>query len=161
MGYYLGIDLGTTFTAAATAEDERSEMEFLGNQSVAIPTAVFVADDGSVLIGQAAILRGLEDPMRFGREFKRRVGDTTPLILGGSPYSPESLMARVFEWVVRLVTERHGGPPDVVAVTHPANWGGFKKERLAEAMVQANLGDPRLGDSHVTTLTEPEASARY
>jgi actin-like ATPase involved in cell morphogenesis len=136
-------------------------MEFLGNRSVSIPTTVFVGDDGSVLIGEAASRRGLEDPSRFAREFKRRVGDSAPLILGGSPYSAESLMARVLAWVVALVTERHDGGPDVVAVTHPANWGGFKKERLADAIAQAGLGDPRRGDAQVMTLSEPEAAARY
>ncbi len=161
MSYSLGVDLGTTFTAAATSVDGQPEMEILGNRSVCIPTTVYVAADSSVLIGEAASRRGLDDPSRFAREFKRRVGDAAPLILGGSPYSAESLMARVLAWVVALVTEHHNSGPEVVAVTHPANWRNFKKGRLADAIALAGLGNTSPGGQRLIMLSEPEAAARY
>ena len=45
------------------------------------------------------------------REFKRRIGDSVPLIIGGSPYSAQALTARLLAWVVGIATERQGGPP--------------------------------------------------
>ena len=70
----------------------------------------------------------------MAREFKRRVGDPTPLLLGGSPVSAELLMARVVEWVAAQVAATEGGPPASLAVTHPANWGAFKLDLLRQAL---------------------------
>ncbi len=70
----------------------------------------------------------------MAREFKRRVGDPTPLLLGGSPVSAELLMARVVEWVAAQVAATEGGPPASLAVTHPANWGEFKLDLLRQAL---------------------------
>ena len=51
-----------------------------------------------------------------------------------------------------MVAEREGGPPDHVAVCHPANWGPYKLELLTQACRIAEL-------SGVTTVSEPEAAA--
>ena len=40
MGYALGIDLGTTYTAAATFRDGRVEIANLGNRAAAVPSWV-------------------------------------------------------------------------------------------------------------------------
>jgi hypothetical protein len=63
-------------------------------------------------------------------------------------------MARLLAAVVAAVTEREGGPPDVVAVTFPANWGPFKRELLTQTVQLAGLDPER-----TLTLTEPEAAA--
>lgn len=42
------------------------------------------------------------------------MGDTTPLLLGGTPYSAESVMAKLLRWVVDKVAEREGGPHQAV-----------------------------------------------
>ena len=58
MGYVLGIDFGTTYTAAAVCEDGRSPvMVALGAEGYSIPTVLFVRDDGTFLVGDAAELR--------------------------------------------------------------------------------------------------------
>ena len=100
MGYGLGIDLGTTWTAAATIRDGRAEIVSLGDRAAAVPSVLLVRADGSVLVGDAAARRGLAEPDRVAREFKRRIGDTTPLVLGGTPWSAEALTARLLRWVV-------------------------------------------------------------
>src|SRR6266496_1900380 len=152
--YDLGIDLGTTYTAAAVRRDGRVEIETLGNRAAAVPSVVFLREDDTILTGEAANRRAMTEPDRVAREFKRRVGDPTPLMLGGTPYSAQSLMAKLLHWVMEAVAEREGGPAEHVAVTHPANWGPYKKGLLEEAL--------RLADLHeVTTLTEPEAAATY
>ena len=40
-------------------------------------------EDGSTMFGDAAELRSVTEPERVAREFKRRVGDSTPLMVGG------------------------------------------------------------------------------
>jgi ABC-type branched-subunit amino acid transport system substrate-binding protein/actin-like ATPase involved in cell morphogenesis len=153
-GYRLGVDLGTTWTAAAVERDGPATVVALSQRSQAIPTVVHLGADGTVLVGDAAVRRGLEDPERVAREMKRRIGDSTPILLGGSPWSPELLQARVLRWVVDHVTAEQGGPPDAVTVTHPANWGAFKVDLLLQAIRQVGLADVRL-------LPEPVAAAAW
>jgi actin-like ATPase involved in cell morphogenesis len=154
MPYFLGVDLGTTYTAAAIHRDGRTSTVDLGVRTAAIPSVVFLRDDETILTGEAASRRGATEPGRVAREFKRRVGDTTPILLGGSPYSADALMGRLLRWVVDAVSEREGEPPSGIAVAHPANWGPYKQELLRQAIARADL-------DHVVTITEPEAAVTY
>lgn len=156
MGYQVGIDLGTTFTGAAVHRDGRVEVCPLGSRSADIPSVVLLREDETVLTGEAAVRRALSEPGRVAREFKRRLGDTTPIIVGGSPYSAEALMARLLRSVVDEVTAREGAPPDAIAVSHPANWGQYKIDLLHQAVVLADL-DP----ASVVFTTEPAAAATF
>ena len=139
MTYALGIDLGTTYTAAAVARDGRLDVANLGIRSPIIPSIVFLREDDTVLVGDQAARRAASEPGRVAREFKRRVGDPVPLLLGGTPRSPEALMAALLRRVVEAVTEREGGPPGRVVVTHPANWGPYKLDLLRQAVALADL----------------------
>ena len=49
MGYDLGVDLGTTFVAAAVARPEQIEMFTLGDRSVVAPSVVYRRDDGELV----------------------------------------------------------------------------------------------------------------
>ncbi|MGY1640628.1 Hsp70 family protein [Geodermatophilus sp. SYSU D00703] len=152
MSYRLGIDLGTTFTAAAVEEGGRVEVVQLGDHAPQIPSAVFVREDGELLVGEAAIRRGAVQPDRLAREFKRRLGDRVPLVLGGQELTAEQLTARLLQAVVTEVRQRQGRPPDRIALTHPANWGAHRREVFLSAVRAAGVGS-------VTTLTEPAAAA--
>ncbi len=153
--YALGIDLGTTFTAAATWRNGHAETQSLGSRAAAIPSVVLLRDDETFLTGEGANRRGLSEPHRVAREFKRRLGDTTPILLGGVPYSAEALMARLLRSVVDEVTSREGGKPASICISHPANWGPYKTDLLRQAIRLAGLEEP------VTLTTEPEAAAVF
>jgi YVTN family beta-propeller protein len=154
LGYSLGIDLGTTFTAAAIDRTGHIEMATLGDRTSAIPSVVLIRADGPVLTGDAANRRAAMEPDRVAREFKRRFGDPTPLVLGGAPYSVSSVLARLLTAVVGAVAEREGGPADQVMLTHPANWGPYKRELFDSV--------PRLAEvERVAMITEPEAAAAH
>ncbi len=152
MAYRLGVDLGTTYTAAALNLDGRVEMLSLGNRATQIASVLYVKVDGTTLIGEPAEHRGAADPTRLAREFKRRIGGVVPIIIGGSPYSPQALLAKVLGWVVEVATQQQGEPPEHVCVTHPANWGLFKHEILEQVLKLAGLRG-------ASTCTEPEAAA--
>jgi len=153
--YALGIDLGTTFTAAAVWRDGHAETATLGSRSAAIPSVVLLREDETFLTGEGASRRGMTEPHRVAREFKRRLGDTTPILLAGVPYSAEALMARLLRAVVDEISTREGGAPDRVCISHPANWGPYKTDLLLQAVRLANLPEP------VSFTTEPEAAAIY
>jgi molecular chaperone DnaK len=154
MAYYLGIDLGTTYTAAASERDGLVEALTLGNRTASVPSVVFLRDDGEILVGEAATRRATSDPGRVAREFKRRVGDPTPIILGGTPYAAEMLMARLLRWSVDKVREQQGEPPRAIALTHPANWGPYKLDLFTQAVRQVDLDAALL-------LAEPVAAATF
>ncbi|EMY36184.1 chaperone protein DnaK, partial [Arthrobacter crystallopoietes BAB-32] len=115
---------------------------------------VFLAEDGQVLVGEAAERRGIEQPERVVREFKRRVGDSVPIVAGERTAAPEDLLATVARWVVERATEREGSAPAAVILSRPASWGGYKSNLLREAMAQAGLPD-------VSLVSEPEAAALH
>jgi molecular chaperone DnaK (HSP70) len=129
VSYALGVDVGTSFTAAAIWRqgEDKTEAVALGSRTPSVPSVLFVGADGSVLVGEAAERRALTAPDRVVREFKRRIGDDTPLFVGGRPYAAQDLSAMMVRWVVDRVTEREGGSPDRIAVTHPAAWGRSRK----------------------------------
>ena len=154
MGYQLGVDLGTTYTAAAVGRDGRAEAATLGASNPVMPSVVLLRADGEVLVGEVAVRRGLAEPTRVAREFKRRLGDPTPLVLGGTPYGAESLMSHVLREVVHIVAEREGEQPERVVLTHPANYGPYKLDMMREVARLAGLDLNK-----VTFLTEPEAAA--
>jgi actin-like ATPase involved in cell morphogenesis len=80
------------------------------------------------------------------------MGDSTPIVVGGTPYGAEALVAQVLRAVVKEATAREGSPPDHVVLTHPASWSTFKVDLLAQAARLAGI-------ESVTFLTEPQAAA--
>jgi actin-like ATPase involved in cell morphogenesis len=156
VGYSLGVDLGTTFVAAALAVSSRVEMFTLGDRSEVTPAVVYLQEDGVLLTGEAVnSLRALSNPDRTTRVFKRRLGDPTPVILGGQPYSVTALLGTLLRDVLDRVVESEGGPPERVVLTHPANWGPFRRALFEEVAGFAGLLNAQL-------VTEPEAAAaRY
>ena len=153
MSYALGLDIGTTFTAAAVDRDGVTSIVQLGTNRAAVPSVVVFRGDDTVLTGDAAERRSRTEPDRVAREFKRRFGDATPVFIGGTPRSPELITSRLLRDVVDTVSEREGGPPaDGIVVTHPASWGEYKLGVLRQAVRLAGLTD-------VTFLAEPIAAA--
>lgn len=151
MSYALGVDLGTTFTAAATANGAGPSMIGLGNRALQVPSVLFL-DADHFLVGESAERRGAIEPDRLVREFKRRLGDHVPLLVGGSPFSAELLTARLLGWVMSTTSERMGEPPETVVLTHPANWGPFKMEVFRQVSTLADV-------PNVTWIPEPVAAA--
>ena len=138
--------------AAAVVREGHAESVTLGNHGVAVPSVVFLGDEG-LLVGEAAVLRSASEPSRVAREFKRRVGDPAPILVGGVPVGAELLMARSLAWVVGQVSRTEGEAPTALAVTYPANWGEYKLDLLRQAIRHVGLAVDHL-------VPEPVAAAR-
>ncbi|MGY1590823.1 Hsp70 family protein [Geodermatophilus sp. SYSU D00708] len=154
MDYSLGVDLGTTCVAAAVARAGRVDMVPLGDRSVVIPSTVYVRDDGWLVTGDAAARRAVSNPDRVASEIKRRLGDPTPLMLGGSAYPVTDLLGVLLRDVLAKVDAEHGGPPGAVVLTHPATWGPYRRELFEEVPRSA-------GVEHWRMVSEPEAAAAH
>ena len=153
VSYSLGVDLGMTFTAAAVTEGDRAPtIVDLGDHSAQIPSVLHLRPDGSCVVGEAAVRRGVEEPTGLVRDVKRRIGDEVPLHVGGRPYTAQALTARLLQKVVAAVSQRMGTGPDRITLTHPANWGPYKLRILEEVADLARL-------EAVNLRTEPEAAA--
>jgi molecular chaperone DnaK len=157
MRYWLGVDVGTTFTAAAICREEAGRPALpeaipLGTRSTAVGSVVYLAPDGQVVVGEAAERRALTHPERVVREFKRRIGDEVPMVIGGLPHSAPEITATVLRWVIDRVAQREGGPAAGIVITHPASWGTYKIQTMAQALRAAGLPE-------VAFRTEPEAAA--
>jgi molecular chaperone DnaK len=154
MSYRVGIDFGTTFTAAAVHRDGEQAVELvpLGDNRASVASVVFVAPDGGLVMGDAAARRAVTDPDRVIREVKRRIGDETPLLVEGRPIEAHTIAASFVRWVVDRVTAREGAPPEQLALTHPASWGPHKCALLTEALAAQDIESVRL-------IPEPAAAA--
>ncbi len=119
-----------------------------------MPSVVVIREDGEVLVGDAAERRASAEPARSAREFKRRLGDPVPLIVGDQPYMVEALMGYQLADIVHRATEQEGEAPTTVVLTHPANYTEFKLGKLREVATLAGLEAGR-----VQLLAEPEAAA--
>ena len=132
MGYFVGIDLGTTFTAAAINRDGTVEIVSLGRHTSVHP-------DPGLRPGRRrdAHRRGRgpaghrPSPPGWPASSSGGSGDSAPIMLGGVRRTrPSALTAAVLAGLVDHGREREGGPPDRVALTYPANWGPFKVDVL-------------------------------
>jgi len=154
MTYSLGVDLGTTFVAAAVARPTGVEMFTLGDRTVVAPAVVYVRQDGSIVTGDAAERRAVSEPHLVGREVKRRLGDPTPIMLRNTPFPVTRLLAAQLRDVVQKVLTIEGEPPGRIVLTRPANWGPFRRGLFHEVPLGAGLEQPQM-------VTEPEAAAAY
>ncbi len=156
MSYFLGIDLGTTYTAAAVHDGSprrAPEVVTLGERGPTAPSVLCLQPDGGFVAGDAAERHAVTDPQRIARQFKRRLGDPTPLQVGGAGVPAEVLTGRLLGWAVDTVVRSRGGErPASIVLTHPANWGPYKRDLLEKAAEIAGLAG-------VVLVTEPQAAA--
>lgn len=149
MPYVLGISIGSTSTAAAVARWRgeswaRPEVVALDVRSPAVPSVLHLSPEGSLTVGEPAAT----DPDRTARDFVHRIGDDVPLLLGGAPCPPETLVAELVAWVVERVATRDGGLAEAVVLSHPACWGPHRRDLLHRALWDLDL-------RNVTLLPRP------
>ena len=156
MTYQLGIDLGTTYSAAAVrrphAPAEIVPLSAGSSTNTAfVPSVALLTPDGSLLIGERAERLAPAEPGRVVRQFKRRIGDGTPLWLGGTAMTADEVAARFVAGIVDLVSARLRAAPSRVALAHPAGWGPHRLVSLRSALTARGLGD-------VLFVPEPQAA---
>jgi glycerophosphoryl diester phosphodiesterase len=150
----LGVDLGTTYSAAAVATEGNSEIIPLSHRAPQIRSAAYRAPDGQVYYGDVAARHLVLEPDRTTTEFKRRIGDATNIYLGGTPMSALALSKGLLTWVVEAVTRGQGEPPGSLTVACPASWGPHRRELMDQVI---NLSP----DYPSFLCTEPEAAGAH
>jgi molecular chaperone DnaK (HSP70) len=151
MTYNLGVDLGTTFVAAAVARASGVETFALGERGVIAPALVAVGADGGVVTGEAAELRA---GAVAGGHLKRRLDDPDPVVLAPIPLHATTLLGAQLRDVVRKVADLEGAPPERVALSFPARWGPARRRLFAEVASVAGIPAPVM-------VTEAEAAVHH
>ena len=140
MVYRLGIDLGTSFTAATIGRAGSAHGSSLGTDSAIVPSVVFIGADGARLYGSAAAELTNAESGRVLRGFVRRIGDETPMLPeAGASTAAHRVAADFVAWVVTQASVQEGREPEAVAVTHPATWGPHKRDLFAAALREVGI----------------------
>ncbi len=129
MGYVLGIAVGDASTAWATATAGHPPLAVDG---ATIPSVVALAADGRIVVGESAA-GAASDPSRLIIGFADRLGEATPVMVGGTPYGIESLIGHLVAAVVAAAIELHGVEPDAVALAHVDGLDDYRSGLLTEA----------------------------
>jgi molecular chaperone DnaK len=151
-GKFVGIDLGTTFSAISTLDD-RGQPVTLPNRDgeMLTPSAVFIDGDMAV-VGQAALDVALEQPDKVATIIKRRIGN--PLygrLVSGREFRPETLSAIILRKLVQDA-ERRIGPVERAVITVPAYFDDTRRKATQDAGRIAGL-------QVLDILDEPTAAA--
>ncbi len=154
MTYTLGVDLGTTFVAAAVARPTGVAMVPLGEQTLVASAAVAVRPDGSIVTGDAAERRAVSQPALVARGVKRRLGDPEPIRLGDRSYPVATLLGAQLRDVVQKAADREGEPAERVVLTYPVTWTPARRGWFDEIARAADLAASRL-------VTTAEAAAHH
>lgn len=146
MPYVLGVDVGTTRTAAAVcrlggAGRAEPEVVGLGGPGGGVASTLQLTPDGAFAVGEPG------DPRWTATGFGRRVGDAVPVVLGADSAvercPAEELTALMVMWVTDQVAAREGERPAHVVLAHPPGWGAHAKGLMHRALrsvgVEASL----------------------
>jgi molecular chaperone DnaK len=149
----VGIDLGTTYSAAATLDD-RGQPVTLPNRDgdMLTPSAVLLLDDGSAVVGQAALDVAQEQPDRVASLVKRRMGLASfGRPVAGRDFRPETLSAIILRKLVQDA-ELRLGPVSKAVITVPAYFDDTRRKATHDAGRIAGL-------DVLDILDEPTAAA--
>ena len=148
----VGIDLGTTNSAVACWRDGAAILIPNAIGDLLTPSAVGIANDGSILVGMAARERQATHPDRTATAFKRYMGTRQTAALAGRTFTAEELSALVLA-SLKADAEAHMGEPVTGAViTVPAYFNDRQRKATRRAGEIAGLPVERL-------LNEPTAAA--
>jgi molecular chaperone DnaK len=153
-GLFLGIDLGTTNSAAAVFDGTQVHLVRTPAGTTLTPSIVRLDAKGHALVGAKARRLLEADPENTRGEFKRLMGTGQKLAFPAAKQelSPEALSAKVLESLRADVKEQFGVAPARAVISVPAL---FELPQAAATSEAARLA----GFERVELIQEPIASA--
>jgi len=152
--YYLGIDLGTTNTAAVAFDGETSHVVRTADGAFYRPSVVRIDAKGRVHVGADARRAMESDPRHTLSEFKRLMGSGHTFTVPGhaQAYRPQDLSSIILKSVRDDFANQFGQVPARAVVSVPAL---FELPQIAATAEAARLA----GFESVEIIQEPIASA--
>ncbi len=148
----IGIDLGTSNSLVSVWRETSAELVPNALGSVLTPSAVSIAEDGSVLVGQAALDRIVCAPECSASGFKRFMGTDKKYFLGGQTFAPEDLSALVLRKLKDDAGQWLGEDVSEAVISVPAYFNDAQRAATKAAGRLAGLRVERI-------LNEPSAAA--
>ena len=147
----IGIDLGTTNSEVAVLRDGRPQVLEVDGSRI-LPSIVGIADDGALLVGQAARNQYALYPERTIRSVKRRMGEDVRLSMGDQSYTPQEISALILKRLKRAAEEQLGASVGKAVITVPAYFSDAQRQATRNAGELAGLEVVRI-------INEPTAAA--
>ena len=148
----IGIDLGTTNSAAAVWKDGAATLIPNRLGQTLTPSAVSIDDNGNVMVGLAARDRQASHPKATATAFKRYMGTKRTTRLGGRDYTAEELSALVLRSLKEDAEAYLGEAVTEAVITVPAYFNDQQRKATHRAGEIAGLRVERL-------INEPTAAA--
>jgi molecular chaperone DnaK len=151
-GKLVGIDLGTTFSAIATLDDYGHPVTLPNRDGDMLTPSAVLLEDGSAVVGQAALDVALEQPEYVATLVKRRMGHASyGRPVAGREFRPETLSAIILRKLVQDA-ELRVGPIAKAVITVPAYFDDTRRKATKDAGRIAGL-------QVLDILDEPTAAA--
>ena len=149
----IGIDLGTTNSLVATVKSGEATVLTNLEQESLIPSVVYYAKDGTVLVGDEALNYRVTDPENTIVSVKRRMGHTIDTIVThhGAKNAVE-VSSEILKKLKQIAVSSLGDEPVGCVITVPAYFDDASRQATKLAAQLANLPVLRL-------LNEPTAAA--
>ncbi len=155
-GKIIGIDLGTSNSAAAVMEAGRStiipsaEGTSLGGK--AFPSYVAFTKDGQMLVGEPARRQAVSNPEGTVMAIKRKMGTDYKAQVHGKEYSPQQVSAFILQKIRRDAEAYLGQKVEKAVITVPAYFNDNQRQATKDAGQIAGLDVVRI-------INEPTAAA--
>jgi molecular chaperone HscC len=148
MSKIIGIDLGTTNSAAAYMTDEGPRLIPNALGEVLTPSVVGVDEESKLLVGRAARELQVLHPERCAALFKRHMGSDWTASLNGRTYSPEELSSLVLRSLKADAEAFFDEPVERAVITVPAYFNDRQRKatlnagRIAGFQVERIFNEP-------------------
>lgn len=156
MGRIIGIDLGTSNSAAAVMIGGKPTIIPAAEGSTVagktVPSFVAFTKDGQMLVGEPARRQAAINPEGTVTGFKRLMGTKEKVVLFGKEYTPEQLSAFLLQKIKKDAEAFLGEKIDKAVITVPAYFNDDQRQATKNAGEIAGLEVVRL-------VNEPTAAA--
>jgi len=148
MSKIIGIDLGTSNTAASVMEGGKptiipsAEGTSVGGK--AFPSYVAFTKDGQMLVGEPARRQAVANPEGTSMAFKRKMGQDHHYKLQGKEYTPQQLSAFLLQKVKRDAEAFLGDKVEKAVITVPAYFNDNQRQATKDAGTIAGLDVVRI-----------------
>ncbi|MDD7424625.1 MAG: Hsp70 family protein, partial [Candidatus Methanomethylophilaceae archaeon] len=157
MSRIIGIDLGTSNSAASVMEGGKATMvpseegTSIGGKS--FPSYVAFTQDGQLLVGEPARRQAVTNPNGTIKNVKRKMGTSEKVTALGKEYTPQQISAFILQKIKRDAESYLGGEKiDKAVITVPAYFDDNQRQATKDAGAIAGLEVVRI-------INEPTAAA--
>ena len=156
MSRIIGIDLGTSNSAASVMEGGRPTMipsaEGTSVGGKAFPSYVAFTQDGQLLVGEPARRQAVTNPNGTIKNVKRKMGTSEKVKALDKEYTPQQISAFILQKIKRDAEAYTGETIDKAVITVPAYFDDNQRQATKDAGAIAGLDVVRI-------INEPTAAA--